>query len=163
MAATDDLIAANDRYAAAFDLADVPGRPARGLAVITCMDVRIDPARAFGLAPGDAHVIRNAGGIVTDDALRSLVISQRLLDTEEVAIVQHTRCGLLTFTDDELKDAIEADVGIRPPFALEAFADLERNVRQSVARVRVSPFVPRREAVRGFVYDVDTGRLSEVV
>ena len=137
--------------------------PARHVAVLVCMDARIDPARALGLEEGDAHVIRNAGGAVTDDAIRSLMISQELLGTTEVILVHHTDCGMLTFTDDEVKRRIQDQTGIRPPFALEAFADLADDVRQSIARVKNSPFVPLKESVRGFVYDVKTGRLKEIL
>ena len=127
------------------------------------MDARLDVYRVLGLEPGDAHVIRNAGGAVTDDAIRSLVISQRLLGTREIMLIHHTDCGMQTFTDDELKGAIEADTGLRPPFAFEAFGDLEQDVRQSIARIQASPFIPHRDRVRGFVYDCASGRLSEVV
>jgi carbonic anhydrase len=163
MTVTDELLANNDSYAATFDKADLPMPPGRKVAVLACMDARLDPARALGLQEGDAHVIRNAGGVVTDDALRSLVISQRLLGTEEIVLIHHTDCGMLTFTDDEVKAAIEADTGIRPPFALEAFRDVEADVRQSLARIQASPFLVRKDKVRGFVYDVRTGRLDEVV
>jgi carbonic anhydrase len=126
------------------------------------MDARLDVHRILGLEEGDAHVIRNAGGVVTEDAIRSLVISQRLLGTEEIVLIHHTDCGMLTFKDDEVKRQIQQDTGVRPPFALEAFADLEEDVRQSVARIEASPFIPRKSSVRGFVYDVHTGRLNEV-
>jgi len=126
------------------------------------MDARLNPYAILGLSEGDAHVIRNAGGVVTDDAIRSLVISQRLLGTTEIILVHHTECGMLTFTDDEVKAQIEADTGIRPPFALEAFPDADADVRQSMARIKASPFIPHRDALRGFVYEVETGRLREV-
>ncbi len=126
------------------------------------MDARIDVHRLLGLDEGEAHVIRNAGGVVTEDVIRSLLISQRLLGTREVLVIHHTGCGMLTFTDDALKRQVQAEVGIRPPFALEAFPDLEEDVRQSVARIAASPFVPSKDSVRGFVYDVGTGRLAEV-
>jgi carbonic anhydrase len=142
---------------------ELPLPPGRKVAVLACMDARLDPARALGLDDGDAHVIRNAGGVVSEDALRSLVISQRLLGTEEVILIHHTDCGMLTFSDDEVKASIQADTGLRPHFALEAFPDLEDDVRQSIARIKASPFVPRKDNVRGFVYDVKTGRLDEVV
>jgi carbonic anhydrase len=132
------------------------------VAVLACMDARLDPARALGLEEGDAHVIRNAGGVVSEDAVRSLIVSQRLLGTEEIALIHHTDCGMLTFTDAEVKDAIEAEVGIRPSFALEAFADVDADVRQSIARIRANPLIPHTDAVRGFVYEVETGRLREV-
>ena len=162
MSVTDDLLANNDAYAAEFDKGDLPLPPGRKVAVLACMDARLDPARALGLEEGDAHVIRNAGGVVSDDALRSLLISQRLLGTEEIVLVHHTDCGMLTFTDGEVKAAIEADTGIRPPFALEAFPDVEDDVRQSIARIAASPFLLHTDKVRGFVYDVKTGRLDEV-
>ena len=132
------------------------------VAVLACMDSRLDPARALGLEEGDAHVIRNAGGVVTDDAIRSLAISQTLLGTEEIVLIHHTDCGMLTFTDDEVKAQIEQDTGIRPPFALESFKDVDADVRQSIARIAASPFVPDKSRVRGFVYDVKTGKLREV-
>jgi len=162
MSATDELLANNEAYAAAFDLADLPLPPAKKVAVVACMDARLDVHGLLGLHAGDAHVIRNAGGVVTDDEIRSLVISQRLLGTEEIILIHHTDCGMLTFTDDELKGAIEQETGIKPPWAAEAFADLDADVRQSIARIKASPFIPRKDSVRGFVYDVDTGRLREV-
>lgn len=149
----------NARYAGNFDKADVPLPPVRKAAVVACMDARLETGRLLGLAEGDAHVIRNAGGMVTDDVLRSLVISQRLLGTQEIMLVQHTDCGMLNFRDDDLKDAIEADTGLRPAFALEAFTDLEDNVRQSVRRIEACPFIPVTDKIRGFVYEVETGRL----
>jgi carbonic anhydrase len=157
----DELLANNRRYAAAFP-APLPNKPTAGLAVIACMDARLNVYGALGLTEGEAHVIRNAGGVITDDAIRSLVISQRLLGTTEVALIHHTRCGMLTFTDDQFKAAIEADTGLRPPWAAEAFGDLDGDVRQSIARVKASPFVPHSDQVRGFVFDVDTGLLREV-
>jgi len=162
MSVTDDLLTNNDTYAAGFAKGHLPLPPARKVAVLACMDARLDPARALGLEEGDAHVIRNAGGVVSQDALRSLVISQRLLGTEEIVLVHHTDCGMLTFTDDEVKASIEADTGLRPSFALEAFPDLEADVRQSLARIAADPFLPHKDKVRGFVYDVKTGRLDEV-
>ena len=162
MTVTDELLENNARYAEDFDKGDLPIPPGRGLAVVACMDARLNVPALLGIAEGDAHVIRNAGGVVTDDAIRSLVISQRLLGTREVMLIHHTDCGMLTFRDDEVKDAIEADTGLRPAFALEAFGDLEGDVRQSIGRVRANPFVPHKEAVRGFVYDCASGRLGEV-
>jgi len=137
-------------------------RPRKRLAVVACMDARLDPARVLGLEDGDAHVVRNAGGVITDDVIRSLIISQHLLGTTEIVLIHHTDCGMLTFRDDEVKAQIEAETGIRPPFALEAFRDLHDNVRQSTARLKASPFVPHKDAIRGFVYDVVTGTLTEV-
>lgn len=162
MAFADRCLANNANYAATFDKGDLPTPPGQKAAVVTCMDARLDPARAFGLEEGDVHVIRNAGGVVTEDVLRSLVISQRLLGTEEIIVVHHTGCGMVTFRDDEVKDAIEKDTGLRPPFALEAFADLEADVRQSIRRIEACPFLPVRDRVRGFVYAVETGQLREV-
>ena len=162
MSATDELLENNARYAESFEKGDLPLPPARGLAVVACMDARLDTHKLLGLDEGDAHVIRNAGGVVSDDAIRSLVISQRLLGTREIVIIQHTDCGMLTFRDDDVKDAIEADTGLRPSFALEAFGDLEENIRQSIRRVKANPFIPVKDSVRGFVYDCATGRLNEV-
>jgi carbonic anhydrase len=162
MTVTDELLRNNDAYAAEFAKADLPMPPGRRVAVLACMDARLDPARALGLEEGDAHVIRNAGGVATDDALRSLVISQRLLGTEEIVLIHHTDCGMVTFRDDDVKDAIEADTGIRPSFALEAFPDAADDVRQSIRRIVASPFLPHKDHIRGFVYDVKTGRLEEV-
>ncbi len=136
--------------------------PAKKVAVIACMDARVNVYGALGLSEGDAHVIRNAGGVVTEDEIRSLAISQRLLGTEEIILIHHTDCGMLTFRDDDLRDAIEQDTGIRPPWAPEAFADLEGDVRQSIARIHASPFIPNKASVRGFVYEVETGKLREV-
>jgi carbonic anhydrase len=162
MSVTDQLIDNNRRYADSFDRGHLPMPPARKLAVLACMDARLDVHKILGLDEGDAHVIRNAGGVATDDAIRSLVISQRLLGTEEIVLIHHTDCGMLTFADDEVKAQIESETGIRPPFALEAFSDLEADVRQSIARIKASPFVPRKDGVRGFVYDVKEGSLTEV-
>ena len=161
MSATDELVANNRRYAETFD-GPLPLPPARGVAVVACMDARMNVYALLGLAEGEAHVIRNAGGAVTDDVIRSLAISQRLLGTREIVLIHHTECGMLTFTDDEFKAAIQEDTGIRPPWAAEAFGDLDTDVRQSVARIKASPFVPHRDAVRGFVFDVASGKLSEV-
>lgn len=162
MAMIDELLQNNARYAENFDKGELPAPPARKLTVVACMDARLDPHRILGLQEGDAHVIRNAGGVVSDDVIRSLVISQRLLGTREIVLIQHTDCGMLTFRDDEVKDTIEADTGLRPAFALEAFRDLEGNVRQSMARIRVNPFILHKDRIRGFIYDCATGRLDEV-
>jgi carbonic anhydrase len=162
MSVTDELLRNNEAYAQGFDKGGLPMPPGRHVAVVACMDARLDVHKILGLAEGDAHVIRNAGGVVTDDAIRSLVISQRLLGTREVILIHHTDCGMLTFKDDEVKQQIEAEVGIKPEFAMEAFSDLERDVRQSIARIEASPFVPNKDAVRGFIYEVETGRLREV-
>ncbi len=162
MSSTDQLLANNEAYAAAFDKADLPIPPAKKVAVVACMDARLNVYGALGLSEGDAHVIRNAGGVVSDDAIRSLAISQRLLGTEEIVLIHHTGCGMLTFTDDEFRGSIEQETGIKPAWAAESFDDLEGDVRQSIARVKASPFLPNKDAVRGFVYEVETGRLREV-
>jgi carbonic anhydrase len=163
MSATEDLLANNEAYVASYgDKADLPLPPGKQAAVVACMDARLNVYGALGLQEGDAHVIRNAGGVVTDDAIRSLAISQRLLGTEEIILIHHTGCGMLTFTDDEFKRSIEEDTGIRPEWAAEAFPDLDADVRQSIARLKASPFIPRKDAIRGFVYEVETGRLREV-
>jgi carbonic anhydrase len=161
MSVTDELLENNQRYAETFG-GQLPLPPARGVAVIACMDARLNVYAILGLAEGEAHVIRNAGGVVTDDEIRSLAISQRLLGTREIILIHHTDCGMLTFTDDDFKAAIQADTGIKPPWAAEAFGDLEGDVRQSIARIKASPFVPHTDAVRGFVFDVATGKLNEV-
>ena len=162
MSATDDLLANNQRYAEGFDKGDLPLPPGRRVAIVACMDARLDPARALGLEEGDAHVIRNAGGVVTDEEIRSLAISQNLLGTEEIVLIHHTDCGMLTFSDEELADRLEQETGSRPSWDAHAFADLEADVRASIERIRESPFIPRKESVRGFVYEVESGRLREV-
>ncbi len=162
MSAIDQLLANNRRYAETFEKGDLPSAPAKKIAVVACMDARMETGVMLALVEGDAHVIRNAGGAVTDDVIRSLTISQRLLGTREIMVIQHTGCGMQSFTDDDLKQQIEADTGIKPPFAMEAFADLEGNVRQSIRRIQASPFIPHRDAARGFVYDVKTGLIREV-
>ena len=162
MPAIDDLLANNASYAASFDQGDAPLPPGLGLAVVACMDARLDTHALLGIGVGDAHVIRNAGGVVTDDAIRSLTISQRLLGTTSVMLIHHTDCGMLTFRDDDVKDSIEQDTGIRPAFAMEAFPDLDGDIRQSIARIKASPFIPNKDDVRGFVYDCATGSLNEV-
>lgn len=162
MSVTDELLKNNERYAAAFDNGDTPLPPARGIAVVACMDARLHVSAILGLEIGDAHIIRNAGGVVTDDAIRSLVISQRLLGTREIILIHHSDCGMVTFSDDVVKAQIKEDTGIRPPFSLEAFPDAADDVRQSIARIKASPFIPHRDSVRGFVYDVSTGRLNEI-
>ncbi len=162
MSITDELLANNEAYAASFDKAGLPMPPGRKVAVVACMDARVNVYGALGLAEGDAHVIRNAGGVVTDDEIRSLAISQRLLGTEEIILIHHTDCGMLTFSDDEFRRSIQDDTGIKPEWAAEAFSDLDEDVRQSIARIKASPFIPRVDKVRGFVLDVQTGRLREV-
>ncbi len=162
MSTTDELLANNERYAASFDRGGLPLPPARKVAVVACMDARLDVHAILGLDIGDAHVIRNAGGVVTDDEIRSLAISQRLLGTEEIVLIHHTDCGMLTFGDDEFRRSIQDETGIKPEWAAESFDDLDADVRQSIGRIKASPFVPHTDAVRGFVYDVTTGRLREV-
>lgn len=161
MSVTDELLQNNERYASSFQKGDLPMPPSKQVAVLACMDARLDVHRMLGLQEGEAHVIRNAGGVVTDDAIRSLVISQRLLGTRDIILIHHTNCGMETFTDDAVKAEIERDTGIRPPFSLEAFKEAEQDVRQSVARLEASPFLQHKN-IRGFVYDVHTGRLNEV-
>jgi carbonic anhydrase len=161
MPVTDELLANNAEYAARFT-GPLPLPPSKHVAVLACMDARIDVYRVLGLREGEAHVIRNAGGVVTEDEIRSLAISQRLLGTEEIILIHHTDCGMLTFTDDDFKRSIQEETGIKPAWAAEAFADLDEDVRQSVARIRSSPFVPKTDSVRGFVFDVATGKLTEV-
>jgi carbonic anhydrase len=162
MSTTDKLLANAEAYAASFTKGDLPTPPARKVAVLACMDARLNPYGLLGLQEGDAHVISNAGGVVTDDEIRSLAISQRLLGTEEIILIHHTDCGMLTFTDDEFKRSVHEDVGIKPEWAVEAFPDLDEDVRQSIARIESSPFIPHKN-VRGFVYDVHTGSLREVI
>jgi carbonic anhydrase len=162
MTVTDELLRNNAEFASSFAKGDLPMPPGKGLAVVACMDARLNVYALLGLEEGQAHVIRNAGGVVTEDVIRSLAISQRLLGTSEIILVHHTDCGMLTFTDDQVKADIEADTGLRPHFALEAFSDLERDIRQSIARIKHSPFVPNKDSVRGFVFDVHTGKLQEV-
>jgi len=162
MSVTDELLQNNARYAEAFDKGDLPIPPAKRVAVVACMDARLHVGRLLGLQEGDAHIIRNAGGVVTDDEIRSLAISQRLLGTNEIILIHHTGCGMLTFKDDEFRGQIEKETGIRPEWAAEAFADLDEDVRQNIARIRASPFLPHKDSVRGFVYEVETGRLREV-
>jgi carbonic anhydrase len=161
MTVTDDLLANNAAYAASF-AGPLPLPPAKRLAVVACMDARLDVYRALGLNEGAAHVIRNAGGVITDDEIRSLTISQRLLGTREIMLIHHTDCGMLTFTDDAFKADIEKDTGIKPHWSAESFSDPEADVRQSIARINASPFIPDKSSVRGFVFDVATGRLTEV-
>ncbi len=163
MSVTDELLANNAAYVDAFDKGDLPLPPGRRVAIVACMDARLNVYGALGLSEGDAHVIRNAGGVVTDDEIRSLAISQRLLGTEEIILVHHTDCGMLTFTDDAFKQSIQEETGIKPEWAAESFSDLDVDVRQSIARIKASPFIPRKESVRGFVYEVESGRLREVV
>ena len=160
---TIDLLLENaEAYAAGFDKNGLPLPPGRRVAILACMDARLNPYGLLGLSEGDAHVIRNAGGVVTDDEIRSLAISQRLLGTEEIMLIHHTDCGMLTFGDDEFRQDIQRATGIKPEWPAETFDDLDEDVRQSVARIKASPFIPKTDSVRGFVYDVETGRLREV-
>ena len=162
MSVTDELLAHAKSYADTFDRGDLPMPPAKRLAIVACMDARLNPYGLLGLTEGDAHIIRNAGGAVTPDVIRSLAISQRLLGTEEIVLIHHTGCGMLTFRDDEFRDSIEQETGIRPDWPAESFTDLDQDVRQSIARIKASPFIPHTGSVRGFVYEVETGALREV-
>jgi carbonic anhydrase len=162
MSVTDELLRNAERYAESFEAAGLHGPPAKGVAVVACMDARLIPTRVLGLEEGDAHVIRNAGGVITDDEIRSLAISQRLLGTKEIILLHHTDCGMLTFTDDAFKRALQDETGIKPAWSAESFTDLDEDVRQSIARIKASPFIPHKDSVRGFVWDVETGRLREV-
>ena len=159
---TDELLEQNLAYARDFDKGGLPGRPAKGVAILACMDARIDVHRIFGLQEGDAHVIRNAGGLPTDDAIRSLVISQRVLGTKEIILVHHTSCGMLGLPEEDLTRELEEEAGVTVPFELGAISDLETNLRDSVARIKADPFLPNKDSVRGFVYDVTSGRLREI-
>jgi carbonic anhydrase len=163
MSVTDELITNSAAYAASFDKGGLPMPPGKQVAVLACMDARLNPYGILGLEEGDAHVIRNAGGVVTDDEIRSLAISQRLLGTKEIILIHHTDCGMLTFTDDAFKRQIQDDTGIKPEWAAESFTDVDEDVRQSIARINASPFIPHKDSVRGFVYEVETGKLREVV
>src|SRR5215469_7430128 len=161
MSVTDEYLANNARYAETFS-GPLPMPPSKQVAVVACMDARLNVYAILGLAEGEAHVIRNAGGVVTDDEIRSVAISQRLLGTTEIILIHHTDCGMLTCTDDNFKRSIQDETGIKPTWAAEAFGDLDEDVRQSIARIKASPFVPHTDAIRGFVFDVATGRLNEV-
>ena len=162
MSVTDELLQNNEAYAASFDKGHLTMPPTKKVAVVSCMDARLQPNRILGLEEGEAHVIRNAGGVVTDDEIRSLAISQRLLGTEEVILMHHTDCGMLTFTDEDFRRALQDEVGIKPHWSTEAFSDLEDDVRQSIARIKASPFILHKDRVRGFVYEVESGHLREV-
>ena len=162
MSVTDELIANNAAYVESFGSGDLPMPPGKRVAVVACMDARLNVYGALGLKEGDAHVIRNAGGVVTDDEIRSLAISQRLLGTEEIILIHHTDCGMLTFTDDEFKRGIQDDTGIKPEWAAESFTNVDEDVRQSMARIQASPFIPLKGSIRGFVFDVTDGSLREV-
>ena len=163
MTVIDELLENAASYAASFDKGDLPLPPGRRVAIVACMDARLNPYGLLGLREGDAHVIRNAGGVITDDEIRSLTISQRLLGTEEIMLIHHTDCGMLTFSDDGFREGIQSDTGIKPAWPAEAFDDVDADVRQSIARIKASPFVPKKDNVRGFVYDVENGSLREVV
>jgi carbonic anhydrase len=162
MSAIDELVKNAESYAADFDKGELPLPPAKRVAVLACMDARLNPHALLGLEEGDAHVIRNAGGVVTDDEIRSLAISQRLLGTEEVMLIHHTDCGMLTFADDDFRRSVQEETGIKPTWPCETFEDVDEDVRQSIARIKSSPFIPRKDKIRGFVYDVETGKLREV-
>jgi carbonic anhydrase len=162
MAVIDELVENATRYAEGFDKGTLALPPAKRVAVVACMDARLNPYGLLGLSEGDAHVIRNAGGVITDDEIRSLAISQRLLGTDEIMLIHHTDCGMLTFGDDDFRRQVQRDTGVKPEWPAEAFDDLDEDVRQSIARIKTSPFIPKKENVRGFVYEVETGRLREV-
>jgi carbonic anhydrase len=162
MSVIDELLQNAARYGDGFDKAELPLPPGKRLAIVACMDARLNPYGLLGLSEGDAHVIRNAGGVVTDDEIRSLAISQRLLGTEEIMLIHHTDCGILTFSDDEFRRQLQEETGIKPEWAAEAFDDLGEDLRQSIERIKASPFIPKKDSVRGFVYDVETGRLDEI-
>ena len=162
MTVIDELLENTTAYADGFEKGTLPLPPAKRVAIVACMDARLNPYGLLGLSEGDAHVIRNAGGVVTDDEIRSLAISQRLLATEEIMLIHHTDCGMLTFRDDEFRREVQNDTGIKPEWAAEAFDDLEEDVRQSIARIKASPFIPKKDNVRGFIYEVETGVLREV-
>src|SRR5918995_2225008 len=162
MSVTEELLRNNAAYAESFEKGDLPLPPAKPVAVVACRGARLDVHKILGLGEGDAHVIRNAGGVITDDEIRSLTISQRLLGTREIILIHHTDCGMLTFSDEEVKGQIQEEVGMKPHFAFESFSDLEEDVRQSIRRIQASLFIPHKESVRGFIYEVETGRLREV-
>ncbi len=163
MTVTDELLANAARYASTFDKGALPLPPAKQIAIVACMDARLNPYGLLGLSEGDAHVIRNAGGVITADELRSLAISQRLLGTKEIVLIHHTDCGMLTFTDDAFRAQVLAETGVKPAWAAEAFDDLDTDVRQSVARIQAEPAIPLKDDIRGFVYDVTNGTLREVL
>jgi carbonic anhydrase len=161
MSTTDDVLRNAEQYASSFDKGELPMPPGRKLAVVACMDARLIPTKVLGLQEGDAHVIRNAGGVVTDDTIRSLAISQHKLGTQEIILIHHTDCGMLTFRDDDFREELQDETGVKPSWAAESFTDLERDLRQSIERIRTSPFIPNKN-VRGFVFEVETGKLREV-
>lgn len=163
LSVTEQLLKNNDAYAANFDKGHLPMPPGKQTAVLACMDARLNIYGILGLEEGDVHVIRNAGGVATDDAIRSLTISQRLLGTREIILIHHTDCGMLTFTDDALARQIQDEIGLKPRFSMESFPDLDEDVKQSIARIKASPYIPHTDQVRGFIYEVETGKLREVV
>jgi carbonic anhydrase len=162
VSSVDQYLSNNAKYSASYSKGDLPMPPGMGIAIVACMDARLETGALLGLKEGEAHVIRNAGGVVTDDVIRSLTISQRLLGTREIMLIHHTDCGMLTFTDAGLKEEIQKDIGIWPPFAMDSFSDPDDDVRQSMARIKASPFVVHKNELRGFVFEVKTGRLREV-
>ena len=162
MSTTDDLLKNNESFVQSFDKGGLPLPPARKIAIVACMDARLNPYPILGLQLGDAHVIRNAGGVITDDEIRSLAISQHLLGTEEIMLIHHTDCGMLTFNDQEFASKLEEETGQRPEWDAHSFPDLDQDVRDSIQRIKDSPFIPRTDRVRGFVYAVETGELREV-
>jgi carbonic anhydrase len=162
MGVIDELIRNASSYRDSFESGDLPLPPAKKVAIVACMDARLNPYGLLGLHEGDAHVIRNAGGVITDDEIRSLAISQRLLGTEEIMLIHHTDCGMLTFGDDDFRRQVQEETGIKPEWPAETFSDLDEDVRQSIARIKASPFVPNKDNVRGFVYEIETGNLREV-
>jgi carbonic anhydrase len=162
MSVTDELLKNNEEYASAFDKGELALPPAKGIAVVACMDARIVVSKILGLEEGDAHVIRNAGGVITDDEIRSLAISQNLLGTQEIILIHHTDCGMLTFTDEEFKQQLKESTGEEPSWSAEAFPDLDQDVRDSIERIKSSPFIPNKDNIRGFVYEVESGKLREV-
>jgi carbonic anhydrase len=162
MSRIDEFLENNRAFAEGFDKADLPMPPATKVAIVACMDARLNPYPILGLSIGDAHVIRNAGGVITDDEIRSLAISQHLLGTEEIMLIHHTDCGMLTFNDEEFDEMLERETGQRPEWSGLSFSDLEEDVRASIARIKESPFIPKKDVVRGFIYDVKSGRLDEV-
>jgi carbonic anhydrase len=162
MSAIDEFLKNNEAFAGGFDKGDLPLPPAKKVAIVACMDARLNPYPILGLSIGDAHVIRNAGGVITDDEIRSLAISQHLLGTEQIMLIHHTDCGMLTFSDSDFEQMLEEEAGRRPEWRPRSFSDLEGDVRDSIRRINESPFIPKKDEVRGFIYDVKTGRLGEV-
>jgi carbonic anhydrase len=158
----DELLTNANVYSESFASGDLPLPPAKRVAIVACMDARLNPYGLLGLHEGDAHVIRNAGGVITDDEIRSLAISQRLLGTEEIMLIHHTDCGMLTFSDEEFRREVQQETGVKPEWAVETFDNLEEDVRQSIARIKASPFIPKKDTVRGFIYEVESGLLREV-